>query len=369
MALGGDAATMTPVGVDVEAANASGTLAVSLVDFSFASPIPAGENRELYKVTFTVYSDAVGAEVIPVALEGVSLSDPEANPIVVGIVDGTITVAIGPNIDPTGDGKTDVQDLYFYVKNPGEVSVEELAGIIAKMLEKELPSSMLASAQDMTAANGAVEGAALVSLDSNFEIIVARFTFSYDNAYTVADVQLNRSLPSSAMIVPFYKDDKLVVDVINLGRGLIPAELEGELFRILFEGASYQEAKLTLERVEVADLTGKVYGSETARISSAAVVLPKAYSLEQNSPNPFNPSTTISYELPESAGAVRVVLDVYNIRGQRVVTLVDELKDAGKYTVNWDGRDASGRAVSSGVYFYRMRAGEFSTVRKMVILK
>ena len=162
--------------------------------------------------------------------------------------------------------------------------------------------------------------------------------------------------------------EKLVVDVINVGRGLIPAELEGELFRILFEGASYQEAKLTLERVEVADLTGKVYGSETAKVSPA-VVLPKAYTLAQNSPNPFNPSTTISYELPESAGAVRVVLVVYNIRGQKIVTLVDELKDAGRYSVNWDGTDAGGRRVSSGVYFYRMRAGEFSTVRKMVILK
>jgi flagellar hook assembly protein FlgD len=60
---------------------------------------------------------------------------------------------------------------------------------------------------------------------------------------------------------------------------------------------------------------------------------------------------------------------VYNLRGQKVVTLVDELKEAGDYSVNWNGTNSSGQRVSSGVYFYRMSAGDFSAMRKMVILK
>jgi len=96
--------------------------------------------------------------------------------------------------------------------------------------------------------------------------------------------------------------------------------------------------------------------------------LPKAFALSQNAPNPFNPATTISYSVPEGAAAA-VDMKVYDIRGQLVRTLVNESKEAGSYTVFWDGTDESGRKVSSGVYFYRMRAGKFVQTRKMVLLK
>ena len=96
--------------------------------------------------------------------------------------------------------------------------------------------------------------------------------------------------------------------------------------------------------------------------------LPKVFSLAQNSPNPFNPATTISYSVPEGT-LVQVKLTVYNIRGQLVRTLVDEVREPGSYTVYWDGRNDAGRQVASGVYFYRMRAGDFVQTRKMVLLK
>jgi flagellar hook capping protein FlgD/cohesin domain-containing protein len=368
-ALGEDAGGLnTVIPVEIDSANVNGVLSVNLADLTLVSPVAAGSDLEIYIVTFKAPADATEGDVIPVTLSGVSISDTAAVSISVKTVNGSVTIQGDEYVDPTGDGKTDVQDLYYYVANPGLMTIGQVATIIRKMLKKALPATLLAAAQDATSSWSA-EGAALVRLDSNFEMIAARFTFSYDNAFTVADIQLNRSLPNSAMIIPFYQDGNLVVDVLNMGSGLVPAQLEGALFQVLFEGATYQEARLKLEQVEVVDIDGEVYGSELAAILGDAVVLPKAYSLSQNSPNPFNPSTTISYELPEAAGAIKVVLDVYNIRGQRVVTLVDELKDAGKYTVNWDGRDASGRAVSSGVYFYRMQAGEFSSVRKMVILK
>ena len=96
--------------------------------------------------------------------------------------------------------------------------------------------------------------------------------------------------------------------------------------------------------------------------------LPKAFSLAQNSPNPFNPATTISYSVPEG-NSVHVRLDIFGIRGRLVRTLVDADRDVGNYTVFWDGTDRQGRKVSSGVYFYRMRAGSFAQTRKMVLLK
>ena len=101
---------------------------------------------------------------------------------------------------------------------------------------------------------------------------------------------------------------------------------------------------------------------------AGASSLPKAFALDQNSPNPFNPATTISYSVPEG-NAVSVRLDIFDIRGRLVRTLVDETKDAGTYHILWDGTDARGSHLASGVYLYRMRSGQFVQTRKMVLLK
>ncbi|HUU26679.1 MAG TPA: FlgD immunoglobulin-like domain containing protein, partial [archaeon] len=96
--------------------------------------------------------------------------------------------------------------------------------------------------------------------------------------------------------------------------------------------------------------------------------LPEKFSLSRNVPNPFNPSTSIIYTVPEGP-VVQVTLRIYSIRGQLVRTLVDKTCEAGSYNVFWDGTDGAGHHVSSGVYFYRMQAGDFIQTRKMVLLK
>jgi hypothetical protein len=94
---------------------------------------------------------------------------------------------------------------------------------------------------------------------------------------------------------------------------------------------------------------------------------PEQYALGNNYPNPFNPATTIKYALPE-AGFVK--LEVYNVVGQVVRTLVAGQQNAGRYLVQWNASDDSGRSLSSGIYFYRLQAGsEFLEVKKMLLLK
>lgn len=95
-------------------------------------------------------------------------------------------------------------------------------------------------------------------------------------------------------------------------------------------------------------------------------VKPASFDLAQNVPNPFNPTTTISFQMPQ-AGQVR--LAIYNALGQEVQTLVQEFRDAGHHTVAWNGRDALGRQVASGVYFYRLEADGFHQTRRMMMLK
>jgi hypothetical protein len=94
--------------------------------------------------------------------------------------------------------------------------------------------------------------------------------------------------------------------------------------------------------------------------------VPTRYFLDQNSPNPFNPITRIRFGLPKP-GKVR--LDVLNILGQTVTTLIDRELNAGYHTVEWNGDDADGHGVASGIYFYRLRAAGYSASRKMVLLK
>lgn len=104
--------------------------------------------------------------------------------------------------------------------------------------------------------------------------------------------------------------------------------------------------------------------------NTATIPLPRTYSLAQNDPNPFNPSTTINYSIPEYAAPANVNLVVFNIRGQKVVSLVNnEVKGSGEYSVVWDGTDAQGERVPSGVYFYQLNCADFVATRKMVILK
>lgn len=96
------------------------------------------------------------------------------------------------------------------------------------------------------------------------------------------------------------------------------------------------------------------------------VPTPKVAALYGNYPNPFNPETQIRFQIPE---ATQVTLEIYNIVGQKIKTLVDGKMVPGEYTTKWSGTDDFGRKVGSGVYFYRMDAGNFHQVHRMILLK
>ena len=99
--------------------------------------------------------------------------------------------------------------------------------------------------------------------------------------------------------------------------------------------------------------------------TTKSTALPTDFALGQNYPNPFNPSTVIPYQLPTSA---HVRLEVFNLLGQRLATLVDAEQAAGVHTAQWDATDAAGRAVGAGVYIYRLSSGEMTESRRMVLV-
>jgi flagellar hook assembly protein FlgD len=95
-------------------------------------------------------------------------------------------------------------------------------------------------------------------------------------------------------------------------------------------------------------------------------LLPDAFSLSQNYPNPFNSETEIEYTLPKDC---HVELTLYNILGQKVKTLVNQYQDAGYKMVHWNSRDDEGNEVASGIYFYKIEAERYVSVKKMIVLK
>jgi len=101
-------------------------------------------------------------------------------------------------------------------------------------------------------------------------------------------------------------------------------------------------------------------------IEGGVSTIPKTFALKQNYPNPFNPVTTIKYQIPAES---RVVLSVYNILGQRIKTILNDVQPAGYYTVQWNGRDETGNQVASGIYFYRIQADGYVNTCKMLFMK
>ena len=94
--------------------------------------------------------------------------------------------------------------------------------------------------------------------------------------------------------------------------------------------------------------------------------IPEKFALYQSYPNPFNPQTTIGFELAQES---QIILDIFNISGQKIITLVNERKIPGKYYVVWNGKDEYRNIVSTGTYFYRLKAGNYTKTNKVTFIK
>ncbi len=111
----------------------------------------------------------------------------------------------------------------------------------------------------------------------------------------------------------------------------------------------------------------RIYASKDNHFKPA--IIPLQYTVTQNYPNPFNPKTTIRVGIPESGKNQRVTLKIYDVLGKEVKTLIDGQLQPGYHKFEWDGTNAAGNAVSSGIYFYQLHAGHTAIMRKMILLR
>jgi len=143
----------------------------------------------------------------------------------------------------------------------------------------------------------------------------------------------------------------------------VPLDPRSRLTRIVIGGIVKEALYLDDVKLVAAQLP-----EPTVVEASEGMALPSGYALSQNYPNPFNSSTSICFTLPTNAD---VELSIFNLAGQQVATLVEGVREAGTYTVRWDGRDDEGRELASGVYLYRLRAGDGKqvTTRKLLLIR
>jgi hypothetical protein len=223
-----------------------------------------------------------------------------------------------------------------------------------------------------------------VEVVSDVDVVGVMVRFGFDRAVlAVGEPQLTER--AERMTLDYgVVDDELVVLVYSLTGEVIEAGT-GSVVRVPFEAVGGAEGEVAIEVIEPVVFTADagIYFGEGLVVVKVEGMVPAEYDLAQNYPNPFNPITTIRYAIPSTEqrtengviggnsklNTLRTTLVIYNVLGQEVRTLVDGVKEAGYYTVTWDGRDGGGNDVSSGVYFYRLRAGDFTATRRMVLMK
>ncbi len=154
----------------------------------------------------------------------------------------------------------------------------------------------------------------------------------------------------------------LMIDPTNQAR--IPVG-RNDVMRIPVLASANEQPVVRLKELKLA-------ASDAGKIEvESASAVPRTFTLHQNYPNPFNPSTTIAFTIRggDQFTPVDATLEVFNVLGQRVATLLQDRLEPGRYEFQWDGTDRSGRSMASGLYFYRLKAGGQEETRKMVLLK
>jgi hypothetical protein len=392
--------SIAPAGYQVAANLIDGGNTLKVAVFTLGDyTIPSSNQAVLLARLRYTAGQVLGVEDPIGIIEGsVLVSDPFGNDLFFGSQGGAIQVGIA--CDVTKDGAIDIRDVVVLVaglvgrpgfmvpsdpqrvdfkiqdcNTSGFIDVGDAISIINEILgidEEELFSKAV-SGPAMVSLGAAVileggQAAIPVLLEGSVAGVQASFTF--DPSLMSVGTPVFVGDGSGLLLDSQVRGGELKVVVVSLTAGGLPVSSQGLIY-IPVSLKGEEEGVLRLSQVTLADRAARsvevVLSGELSQAVSRELSLPKAFALSANRPNPFNPATEIGYEVPAQA---HVMLTVYNLLGQEVVRLVDGVKQAGRYSVRWDGRNGQGQTVSSGVYLYRMTSSTgFSETKRMTLLK
>ncbi len=164
---------------------------------------------------------------------------------------------------------------------------------------------------------------------------------------------------ASYMLVVNSSEDSVGFTIRNIN------VLSGSIYWDMFNGAQYTITGDTLNMILQARGIAMLTSNAPAGVRQGPPFLPESIHLNQNYPNPFNPITTINYEIITSE---QIKLEIYNIRGQHIRTLVDSFQQPGNYEIVWDGKNENGIMATNGIYFYHLKVGKNKTLSKKMIM-
>ncbi len=209
-----------------------------------------------------------------------------------------------------------------------------------------------------------------VTVNSSAALHGLQFELEMESDNYVVGSPSTTSASSGMSIVSRKAGKKLNVIMCGLeGQSLSMGESTVMTIPVTIRKALNETSAISINHAIAGSENGSALQTMTGQ-SSDVTIVPQTFALHQNSPNPFNMNTTITFDVPSiENGSVPVKMEIFNTRGQLVKTLVDHSKSAGRYTVHWNGSDDYGREVSSGVYFYRFSARDVVLTKKLAIMK
>ena len=346
------------------------------VDHTSEKPKVSGEARIVLSKDPIVYHDAQGAEI-----RGLILADADAkvdfNDFVVLVqAFGTSSGETGYDLmaDLNGDDKVNFADFLLFSQDFGKEAVDAPSALRATK-----PVVLEGVNQDAQVSLGVVGNARMgeeltltATLSQSESVQGWGLSVKYDpEQYEFVDAvapqeNLLTSQGGSTPVFLVHQDGEGQVSVANAVSEGAAGSGEGVLAVLRFRPKGEFEQGMFEVYDGILFDTNQLSNRAYADAALEVRMVPTAFALAQNYPNPFNPETTITYDVAEGSP---VRLEVYNVMGQLVHTLVNEQQAAGRYRVVWSGMDAQSRQVASGVYFYRLQTEGFSAVKKLMLLK
>lgn len=410
--------TLASLGFDVSVTSTQEDTLSVVITRSADQTIPANQTVTLGELRFDVEAAPVeptsfparvvlGTDRLVKILEDAFLAvhDDEGGDISeVEVINGGIRVGIRGDVNL--DGKRNVLDVVFLVNQilvrpgfdvlPGAdtvdhdirdanedgdatIGVPDVVAIILRLLRRD-PTAAPTGKEIVSGPAQVSLGTAFAQADGQWVVPVlldggdlsgVQATFTFDpTLLSVGTAQIAGSA-EHLLLESQVKDGELRIVALNLQGerlsvgdfnrlALIPVTLLGD-----------KPASLTLVSVTGSDRWARTAqiqpGTQEQRVSGREASLPTSFALREARPNPFNPSTTIAYDVPQKA---QIRLTVYNTLGQEVVRLVNQVQQAGRYEVTWNGLNTRGQSVASGVYLYRIVSDTgFTASKRMVLLK
>ena len=249
-------------------------------------------------------------------------------------------------VDTDGDGVPDTHPFIVYYMQLGLDQVSALVATADSLAD--LGMQGLATTFGLPAATAAALGAA-----------VGAYAGTTLTALLTAGVETVSAITQTAQATGAYAVGALAGAGVEVNDS--DHDFDGTNGRLVF-----QVGNNCIPRNQYVAVQSNWVNTGTAGVNSDESLIPKEFSLYDNYPNPFNPTTQIAVDLPEAA---TTEITVWNIMGQKVATLYTGDLNAGHHTLNFDGRDSNGKQLTSGMYLYRVAAGKYNATKKMTLMK